>query len=353
MEQGVRSRRDRKKAQHRRTDRQSFYISTALVLALAVCAALVFLGSTYERSPRVGTNKSLPAVQIGVAIPSRSSATRTPASIVALKFNSSRALAHVKKLTSFGPRVSGSIAEGTAADYIELTLTEFGYPVRRQAFRAPNGRIVTNVIAHKSSVQARSSTTGTPPWVALGGHYDTVSKTVGANDNASGTAVVLETARIMRETALPYDVRFILFSSEESENPSRDSYAGSLEYVGDLGKAEREASLGYINVDMVGWPEAGYSIGNRRLGDRSLVELGVEMATERQLEFVVDRGYSIRLSDHQSFEKAGMPVVSFGAAAYPHHHAPQDSLDKVDAGQLAGIGSLISSMLKQIPAADS
>ena len=289
----------------------------------------------------------MPPVQIGAAIPVRAGATDTPAPVINLKFDGLMALAHAEKLTSFGPRVSGSIEEGSAADYIESALTEFGYRVRRQAFRAPNGRIAANIVAVKPG-SAPSSAIEPPPWAALGAHYDTVSGTVGANDNASGVSVVLETARIMRQTALPYDLRFILFSSEENENPSRDSYAGSLKYVEDLSDADKIASLGYLNVDMVGWPDAGYSIGSRRLGDRSLVELGVEMATERQLVFVVDRGYSVRLSDHQSFEKAGMPVVSFGAADYPYHHKPEDSLDKVGAGQLEAIGSLVAGLLKQL-----
>ena len=323
-------------------------MSVALSVAIAVSIALLFLGSTHERSLLEGdVHDGLPAVRIGAAIPVEAGATDTPALVIDLKFNGSGALAHVKELTSFGPRVSGGIEEGSAADYIELTMTGFGYSVDRQAFRAPNGRIANNLIAVKAGTPPQSSTE-TPAWAALGAHYDTVSGTVGANDNASGVSVVLETARIMRQTALPYDLRFILFSSEENENPSRDSYAGSLKYVEDLSDADKIASLGYLNVDMVGWPDAGYSIGSRRLGDRSLVELGVEMATERQLVFVVDRGYSVRLSDHQSFEKAGMPVVSFGAADYPYHHKPEDSLDKVGAGQLEAIGSLVAGLLKQL-----
>ncbi len=330
----------------------STYMSIALGLVLAVSVALLLLGSTYERTQlEGGIYKGLPAVRIGAAIPARAGSTDTPAPVIDLKFSGSKALAHVGKLTAFGPRISGSVEEGSAADYIELALTEYGYSVRRQAFRAPNGQIANNVIAVKAGTTPQSSTE-TPPWAALGAHYDTVSGTVGANDNASGVAVVLEAARIMRQTSLPYDLRFILFSSEENEDPSADSYAGSLKYVDDLSDMDKEASLGYINVDMVGWPDAGYSIGNRRLGDRSLVELGVKMATERQLEFVVDRGYSTRLSDHQSFEKAGMPVVSFGAADYPYHHKPEDSLDKVGAGQLETIGSLVTALLKQTPAAD-
>ncbi len=218
---------------HRASTGWSIYVSVALGLALAVSIALLFLGSTHERARlEGGVYEGLPAVRIGAAFPLRATATDTPAPVIDLKFNGSRALTHVKKLTSFGPRVSGSIEEGSAADYIELTLTEFGYSVRRQAFRAPNGQIANNVIAIKPGTPR--SSTETPPWAALGAHYDTISGTVGANDNASGVAVVLETARIMHQTALPYDLRFILFGSEESENPSRDSYAGSLKYVDDL-----------------------------------------------------------------------------------------------------------------------
>lgn len=322
-----------------------------LIIGLSAAATLSALVWRHQRDSLVVQTRDTPlAVTIGVFEASGQAATPTVATAAAWKFDGDLALEHVGKLVSFGPRVSGSIEEGSAADYIELTLINFGYNVSRQAFRAPNGQIANNILAVKPGTAPRSATI-TPPWLGIGAHYDTVSGTTGANDNASGVSVVLETARIMRQASFPYDLRFMLFSSEENENPARDSYAGSLAYVGDLTEAGKDAAIGYINIDMVGWPEAGYAIGNLRRGDRFLVELGAELAAERGVEFVKDRGYSVRLSDHQSFEKAGLPTVSFGAATYPFHHQPEDSLDKVGAAHLQTLGSLISVMLDRLAGA--
>ena len=50
----------------------------------------------------------------------------------------------------------------------------------------------------------------------ISAHYDSAEDSVGANDNGSGVAAVLELARILKDTEMPYNVKFILFSGEKN-----------------------------------------------------------------------------------------------------------------------------------------
>ena len=268
-----------------------------------------------------------------------------PAAPAQLKFDGRRAFDRVKKVVESGPRVAGSLEEGLAADYLELTLRELGYSVDRQDFRAPNGRAASNIIADSGGEPIRNPRRR---WLAIGAHYDTVAGTVGANDNASGVATVVELAETLRSSDLPFDIIYLLFSSEEDQNPARDSYAGSETYIARIDADAKERLIGYINIDMVGWPGAGHSVGNLKLADQHLYNLSVELAEQRGVSIVKNTGYSVRKSDHQSFERAGIPTVSFGAADYPYHHKPQDDLSKISAASLEIIGGLITAIVRGI-----
>ncbi|MBI3075525.1 MAG: M28 family peptidase, partial [Deltaproteobacteria bacterium] len=95
-----------------------------------------------------------------------------------------------------------------AAGYIERTLRELGFAVATQEFQV-QGRIAENL-----EVALRGASL--PEEIVLvGGHYDSVYGSPGANDNATGTAAVLEVARLLKERTLPRTVRAVAFVNEE------------------------------------------------------------------------------------------------------------------------------------------
>jgi Zn-dependent M28 family amino/carboxypeptidase len=95
-----------------------------------------------------------------------------------------------------------------------------------------------NVIAHLPGV--------TRPKVLLGAHYDSVSGSPGANDNASGTAVVLEIARKLSGTPLARQAWFVAFDGEE------DGLHGSKAFVNSAKSQFLSELQGMLNFDMVG-----------------------------------------------------------------------------------------------------
>jgi hypothetical protein len=162
-------------------------------------------------------------------------------------------------------------------------------------------RVVTgrNVVAHLKEV--------TRPSVLLGGHYDSVPGAPGANDNASGTAVVLEIARNLSGTSLARQSWFVAFDGEE------DGLHGSRAFVS---KAEPEFLQGLkamLNFDMVG-------VNNQLLvgGTKSLTTLA-QAADPGVSTFGGSGG-----SDHAAFAAADVPVLFFYRGQEPNYHTPND-----------------------------
>lgn len=157
-----------------------------------------------------------------------------------------------------------------------------------------------NVIAHLKGV--------TRPSVLLGGHYDSVLGSPGANDNASGTAVVLEIARNLAGTSLARQTWFLAFDGEE------DGLHGSRAFVRAAEPQFLSGLKGMLNFDMVGVNDT------LRVGGTSSLTALAQTA---------DRSISTLLggaggSDHASFAAASVPVLFFYRGQEPNYHSPND-----------------------------
>ncbi len=159
--------------------------------------------------------------------------------------------------------------------------------------------------------------------LVIGAHYDTTPNSSGANDNGSGVAAALVVAEELSDDELPFDLRIVLFGSEEI------GLNGSFAYVGGLGEGESENILAMINLDVVG---TGVLTG---IGSESMVELAVEAAESIGIESgVVDlpAGYG---SDHIAFRLAGIDVIFLFADDVTYINSPQDTLEHLQIEPLA------------------
>lgn len=156
-----------------------------------------------------------------------------------------------------------------------------------------------NVIAHLPDV--------TQPKVLLGGHYDSVSGSPGANDNASGTAVVLDVARRIAQTPLARQTWFVAFDGEE------DGLHGSRAFVKSAAPQFLQALSGMLNFDMVGVNDR-LQVG----GSAPLTRL------VQNAQISVSQMGSSQSSDHASFAAAGVPVLFFHRGLEPNYHQPSD-----------------------------
>jgi hypothetical protein len=135
-----------------------------------------------------------------------------------------------------------------------------------------------------------------------GGHYDSVPQAPGANDNASGTATVVEIAAILARSGNMGANCFVLFAAEEV------GLLGSRAYVDSLDRAARDRIKAMLNFDMVGVGEDGWElIGSAELQTRAqALASGLGIATARSS--LAGTGAS---SDHASFIEAGIPALMF------------------------------------------
>ena len=204
-----------------------------------------------------------------------------------------------------GNRASGTSGYEASARYVEEQLRAAGYTPVRQTFthRREGERVQTFNILADTEGSAENT-------IVVGGHLDSVEDGPGINDNASGVAAVLETARWMKETGItPTNrVRFAFWGAEE------DDLDGSRHYVDELSAAEVRRTAVYLNVDMAASPNGVRSIHD---GDGSdFEEAGPKGSRDVEdvfFRFFEDNSLPAETtpfdggSDYEPFLRAGIP----------------------------------------------
>ncbi len=155
-----------------------------------------------------------------------------------------------------GPRHATSASYRRAADVVVAAFRQRGYDVRRDRFRVPGGVTwgvpvaagrTLNVVATPPGFQPEQ------PHVIVGAHLDTVPQAPGAEDNASGVAVVLELARLAAAEPPDLPAVFIAFGAEEPRGPGDDDHHfGSRHYLQAMPGAQRRALVAMVSLDRVG-----------------------------------------------------------------------------------------------------
>ena len=194
-------------------------------------------------------------------------------------------------------------------------------------------RVSTNVIAERPGLGARA--------LLIGGHYDSVRDSPGGNDNATGTAVVLELARVLSTYALPDDLTlyFVAFGAEE------DGLHGSRHFVSRLDAQQRQSFVAMLNYDMIGVGDV-LGVG----GNTELADLAAQLAQEQG--WTAQRlGVEItHRSDHAPFVAAGVPALVFHAPRDTRYHTKNDTPDRVEPGHLAQFGRLGLAVVQRLVA---
>jgi Zn-dependent M28 family amino/carboxypeptidase len=268
---------------------------------------------------------------------------------------STRLRRHVEELADrIGPRSTVKYAAlRQAAQYIENSLTDAGYAVRRQVFAA-HGRDVWNIDAELAGRRDPARI------VVVGAHYDTLSNSPGANDNGSGVAAMLELARLHHSTAPGATVRFAAFVNEEPPHFQTETM-GSLVYARRC-RARGERVDAMFSLETIGYytSERGSqryppplhllfpSVGNflamvGNFQSRKLVSSAMSAFREASSLPVVGSPApeslpGVAWSDHWAFWQQGYPAIMLTDTApfrYPHYHTSEDTPDKIDYEQLA------------------
>jgi Zn-dependent M28 family amino/carboxypeptidase len=253
-----------------------------------------------------------------------------------------------------------------AEDYVFREFAAMGHAPRRQSFICQRQE-VGNVITGEPRAQG---------YYLLGAHFDTVAGSPGADDNASGVAVLLETARLVQGEALPRPWVFVGFTTEEP--PAYFTpYMGSRVYARQAKKDGHQIlgmicleSVGYyrqepqsqslpLTLRLMGYPTTGNFIGivsdwrSRPLMQGLEAALKATSALPVQALAVPLSGNILpetRLSDHANFWDEGYPAVMVTDTAFfrnPNYHTERDRLDTLDLEAMTDLTLGLARFLRQ------
>jgi Zn-dependent M28 family amino/carboxypeptidase len=256
----------------------------------------------------------------------------------------------------FGPRPVGSPALRATGDYIISQLKQLQWEVVTQEFeyrRLP----IRNVIAKAG--QSRG------PVVIIGAHYDTrlladqdmtdpTQPVLGANDGASGVAVLLELARTLDIASLKNEIWLAFFDAEDngeiagcrlSPPPCDDNsvwhWSVGAEYMAShIPKPEL-----LIVVDMIG--DKNQDIYFEKNSDMEIQQQlwGVAARLGYQKQFIPQEKWSME-DDHTPFLQRGIRAVDVIDFDYPYWHTSQDTADKVSPDSLERVGRVVQVYLQ-------
>ena len=260
------------------------------------------------------------------------------------EFNPQRAIGDVEYQLSLGPRTVGSLAHQKAVDWMVENLQAAGWKTDIQEGQM-DGHPVKNVIAKWGEGA---------PWVILGAHYDSrfvadhdpnpafrTTPVPGANDGASGVAVLQELARVIpgriNETSRFQQVWLVFFDAEDNGKiPGWDWILGSRLFANSL----QQIPDAVVVLDMIG--DADLNILQERNSDKQLTSQIWQIADQAGYQdvFIPNLGLSI-LDDHTPFLERGIRAVDIIDFDYPFYHTTSDTLDKVSSHSLKVVGDVI------------
>ena len=223
------------------------------------------------------------------------------------------------------PVLAIALADGEAL----LDLLKDG-PVSANLRVMPSENPSNNVVAVKGP-------SANKPIVVIGAHYDSVPISPGANDNASGTAVLLAIGQEQARGERPFEIRLIAFGSEEP------GLIGSEDYVSTLPAEERGRIVAMVNLDALA--AGGLVVG----GDEGLVQQALEIARMMDIPLVSGQEPPDASSDHASFRSAGIPVIYFAGGDHANIHTPNDTVENLSPEQLGQAGAIASRLLDELP----
>lgn len=193
-----------------------------------------------------------------------------------------------------------------------------------------------NVIATKKPSIQNSKSKAKHDIIVISAHHDSVAGAPGANDNASGTAMTLELARVFKSIPSDTEIRFITFGAEEL------GLLGSNYYVNQLSAGEIDRIIANFNLDMVGSKDAGKLI-LQTIDDKPNLVTDLTQAASTKLNGKPTPVNQGDRSDHVPFAKAGIPAALFiHNPAEPWYHKPEDKIDKISKAKLQDVAEIVT-----------
>ncbi|HKV62305.1 MAG TPA: M28 family peptidase [Candidatus Acidoferrum sp.] len=331
-------------------------------MSVALCICAIGLAGCKASGKEAPAPATQPPFMSAVASAPPQSAEEAPTPEKTGGFDGKRAFAHVARQVSFGPRPSGSPAMAQMQDYLLSELKSDGCTVETDPFSSdtPIGRVPMKNILVKIPGEK-------PAIIMLATHYDTARSVrdprtgevhpmptfVGADDGGSSTGLMLELARLLCPQHGKYAVWIAFFDGEEAMHDWSDTdsrygsrqMAAKLAMSGDLKKVK-----GLLLADIVGGRTAVFK--REASSTPALVDLMWNAAAKLGYSGLFSNEGTSAQDDHDPFLKRNVPSVDVigDFINNGYWHTPQDTLDKISAKTLAGVGHVFLESVKQLQA---
>jgi hypothetical protein len=234
----------------------------------------------------------------------------------------SRVYSYEKALFDFDSKHITRPGNKLASEYLFKTYASFGYTPEYQWFERANalGGKTANVIA------TLKGTVNPELIYVVSSHYDSVAIGPGADDDSSGTAALLETARMLAKHPQPATIIFASFTGEEA------GLLGSREFVR-RAVADKLHIVGALNNDMVGWANDARLDNTIRYSNPGIRDIQHAAAMQFTNLITYDALY-YKGTDAAAYYEAFGDIVggigSYPVLSSPHYHQSHDLLENMN-----------------------
>ncbi|MBK5270103.1 MAG: M28 family peptidase [Bacteroidia bacterium] len=239
-------------------------------------------------------------------------------------------------------RLTGSVGHERAVERILQRMREAGLDSFNSSLQQifTSRKIINHVNTGDNIIGWLKGTSYSKEFVVVSAHYDHIgmSKTGeiyhGASDNASGTACILAMAKYFKLHPLPYSLIFTAFDREETGLEGSDYFVQHLSTLPGTGNI-----MFNLNIDMIARNDSNeiFACGISQYPSFKDVIAQTQKKINAKLlmghdDTLIDKGrdFWVKLSDHYSFYKKGIPFIYLGVADHPDYHKPSDTWDKIN-----------------------
>ncbi len=235
---------------------------------------------------------------------------------------------YVVKLAGYKTRYAGSAENETAVEEIEKNLSELGFVTSQICYASRRCSVIADKIGSESENEV----------ILVEAHMDSVGKDfAGADDNASGTAVLMEMARVLSTYKNKKTLRFFVTNGEEGGLLGAEHYVKALKSDGRI-----KQIILVINMDMVGWNSNGIVELETNSEYETIAKWFADLAsTYTNLKSKITLG--AWGSDHVPFLSAGVPAlltIEDWSTKTPCYHASCDRPEGLNYAYATQIGKL-------------
>jgi aminopeptidase YwaD len=247
---------------------------------------------------------------------------------------------NLQEFAGFGIKETGTTANNNALDWLKTKYLSYGYAANEMT----EDSFTYNNSSSKNLIITKTGTLYPDKYVIICGHYDTIGGP-GVSDNGSGTSIILEAARILKDVPTEYSIKFIHFSGEEQGLVGSLHYVNNVAYEGGIRKLDIKLVL---NIDQVGGligntndtiicekDIAGMSANNAPSATITQ-ELATCTGLYSPLQSFISNAYA---SDYMPFEAKGYVITGFYEYTRSYNeHSPADTYANIDPVYVFNVG---------------